>query len=296
MNTELERILKYLPDRIRFPMSDYCSMMPRGGVEISEIRLRADAPASLTVLDKNMSFFHGKKLYATEDEISDTLRKLCEDSVHTYAETIKEGYVYLSGGYRIGICGHARSEKNHVEGLHSVSSLCIRIPHLIKGVCDALLPDILSDGKVRSTLIFSPPGVGKTTLLRDIAYKLSTGDDGERICIIDSRGEIYIKEMFSDAIVDVMTGYPKAKGMEIAARTLSPQVMICDEIGTDEEAEAILSVQNCGVPLIASAHAGTFEELLRRPNIKKLVSAYIFRLAVGIQRRGAGFDFDIKEI
>ncbi|MBQ9510892.1 MAG: AAA family ATPase [Clostridia bacterium] len=296
MNSELERILKYLPERIRQRIYDYCSSLPRLGTGVSEIRLRANAPASLTIDDKNICIFNGKNLYADENEIVSTLGKLCEDSIHTYAETIKEGYVYLSGGYRIGICGYARSEKDKVAGIHTVSSLCIRIPHAITGICDSLLQEIVQEGDVISMLVYSPPGVGKTTLLRDVAYRLSTGNGARRVCIIDTRGEIYINEMFVEALADVMTGYPKAKGMEIAARTLSPQVMICDEIGTDEEADAILSVQNCGVPLIASAHAGSFEELMRRPNINKLVQARIFKKIVGIKRVGGKFDFDIKEI
>ena len=295
MNSELAKILKYLPEGKRAILTDYCEKLPQGGAQISEIRLRADAPVSLTCADKNVFTFFGHTLSCSEREISDTLGKLCEDSVHTYGETIKEGYVYLSGGYRIGVCGQARGDGNKVAGVFKVNSLCIRIPHAISGVCEGLIGE-LSDGKsVSSALIYSPPGVGKTTLLRDVARYFSTGERAVRVCVIDTRGELFLREMFCGALIDVMSGYPKAKGMEIAARTLSPQVMICDEIGTYEEAEAILSSQNCGVPLIASAHAGTFEELMRRPNIKKLADACIFEKYVGISRSGNKFVFDIKK-
>lgn len=290
---KLEKILKYLPPRAENAFAEYCRKEKN---EISEVRLRAEAPASLTADGKNVFCFGGEYIICQPREISETLAKLCEDSVHTYAETINDGYAMLSGGYRIGVCGIARSEGERVRGIYSVSSLCIRIPHAVRGVCDRLLREITSGGRIMSSLIYSPPGVGKTTLLRDAASTLSSGSDALRVCIIDTRGEIYMKEMFAFSIADVLSGYPRAKGMEIAARTMSSQLVVCDEIGTDEEATAILSVQNSGVPLLASAHASDMSGLMRRPNIKKLLDAGIFERCIGIAREDGKFRLSVSKL
>ena len=296
MDENLERIIKFLPLGIRDDVFSFCARLDDGGKNVTEVRLRAEMPVSLTIDGKNVTCFDGKTLVCLPAELSDTLGRLCEDSVHTYSETIKEGYVFLSGGYRIGVCGSARKEGEHVAGIYSVSSLCIRIPHCIYGACGGLLNEIRRGDAVLPTLLYSPPGVGKTTLLRDAAATISSGRDALRVCIIDTRGEIYIKEMFEKSICDVLLGYPRWKGMEIGARTLSAQVIVCDEIGTDEECAAILSVQNCGVPLLATAHAASFEGLMKRPNIKKLTDAGVFGKIIGISRKGGDFSLSVRTV
>lgn len=296
MDGKLENILKYIPTEKALAVRALCRSMNDDGAGVSEIRLRAGAPMSVTADGKNIYIFGGRTVSCSADELAETLGRLCEDSVHTYAETIREGYVFLSGGYRVGVCGTARSEGEKVVGVYSVSSLCIRIPHAVTGVCGGLMDIIRTDGKISPALIFSPPGVGKTTLLRDVAYCVSRGTDAIRACIIDTRGEIYQGELFSDCLCDVLTGYPRAKGMEIAARTLSAQMIVCDEMGTEDEARAILSVQNCGVPLIASAHAESMDGLMRRPNIRTLIDAGIFSYCVGIERRGTGYVLDVHRV
>ena len=117
------------------------------------------------------------------------------------------------------------------------------------------------------------------------------------MALIDTRGEIYIKSMFAESIVDVLHGYPRAKGIEIATRTLSPEVIFCDEIGSAEEAKAILSAANSGVPLIATAHAESFDTLLKRPNIRTLYDHHIFRYYIGLSRKDGSkqFSYDIYD-
>lgn len=295
MDEKLEKIIKFLPESVRGEIYSYCLRLGRGDVAVSEIRLRADMPISLTVGGRNVILIGGKHLVCSGAELSDTLGRLCEDSVHTFSETIREGYVFLSGGYRIGVCGSARKEGERIAGIYSVTSLCIRIPHCISGVAGELISVLRGGSGISSALIYSPPGVGKTTLLRDAAAMLAKGEDAMRVCIIDTRGEIYIKEMFDGAICDVLFGYPRSKGMEIGARTLSAQVIICDEIGTEEECHAILSVQNCGVPLVASAHGESYEGLMKRPNIKRLSDAGIFEKFIGISRSNGGFALSVRD-
>lgn len=283
----LAKILRYLPDKFSAPIVKYISANPAAASFISEIRLRLGALFSITAAGKNISIFGGERIYCTPDDMSQALGLLCEDSIHTYGDTMREGYILLDGGYRIGICGHARCEGNALSGVYGITAISVRIPHGVYGVCDEILPLIHDGGRINSTLIYSPPGVGKTTLLRDIAVKLR----GRRISLIDTRGELFTEESMANTLIDVLYGYPRAKGIEIATRTMSAEVIICDEIGSAEEAGAILSAQNSGVPLIASAHADSLSSLFMRPNIRLLREHGIFRYYIGLSRAVADSNF-----
>ncbi len=285
MDEQLQKILKYIPRRIALELEDFFYSIRGQTSYVSEIRLRADSPISVSFRGKNISIFQGRYLICTEKEVSETLQKLCEDSIHTFGETLKEGYVVLQNGYRIGVCGKVGISEERIRNIYEVTSLCIRIPHPIEDVSDDILPYITEGGILQSALIYSVPNVGKTTLIRDMAAKIAGGMNSYRIALIDTRGEIYLKEMFSEQMADVLHGYPRAKGIEIATRTLSPELIFCDEIGSEEEAKAILSAQNSGVPLIATAHADSLETLFRRSNIKRLKDAEIFRYYIGISRK-----------
>ncbi len=294
MDEQLIKLLHYLPMRIRESLSVFFERLGQDARYVSELRLRVDAPLSVTVFGRNVHRFSDELLILREDEVAETLQKLCEDSLHSYDETIREGYV-TPGGFRIGVCGQAGVMDGRIRSIYHVGSLAIRIPHGMRGVADELLPYLLKSGRPQSALIYGLPNVGKTTLLRDLAATLSEGKRARRVAIVDTRGEIYLSSMFSKSIADVLTGYPRGKGIEIATRTLSPEIVICDEIGSQEEAEAILSAENCGVPLIATAHGDSVEGLLRRPGLKLLDEADIFRYYIGIQREGGAsrFAFDI---
>ncbi len=289
----IEKVLVCLPERGRSAFAAFLSSYDRS--KVTELRFRTDAPASITYSGKNICSFAGKEIIFGEAEMRDIVAKLCEESVHTYGQTMTNGYITLADGARIGICGRVRADKNDIIGLCAVTSLCVRVPHIIYGISDEIMPLIYSCGRAQSALIYSSPGVGKTTLIRDIAKNLSCGARRLRVSVVDSRGEIYIKEMFSHSLCDFLDGYPKSIGIEIATRTLSPQAIICDEIGGGEDAESILKNQNSGVPLIATAHANSFEALLQRPNIKKLHEARIFQYYIGISRsnESEGFIFEI---
>ena len=295
MDEELLRILKYLPERVAGAVRLFAENLRGRESYISEIRLRANAPVSVSFGERNISFFEGKSIVCNEFEVAKTLQKLCEDSVHTYSESLKEGFAVLENGYRIGVCGRAGVAGDSIKSIYGISSLSIRIPHPIRNVSNGIKGLLLGNGTVESALFYAPPNVGKTTLIRDIASSVSGGAHPKRVALIDTRGEIYMKEMFEGCLVDVLRGYPRAKGIEIATRTLSPEVIFCDEIGSAEEAKAILSAQNSGVPLIATAHAESREALLRRPNIRMLYENEIFRYYIGLKRNAGerNFDFDV---
>ena len=273
-----ESVFSYLP----LPLSE--ELVRRSPPKVDEIRLRKGEKCAYTANGKNYSLnvsFFGR-------ELDETLKKLCEGSLYAYADTIKQGYVTVRNGIRVGIGGRAVCENGKILGVYDVSSLCIRIPH---GVWDVGSPVCELVGKSGGVLVYSPPGVGKTTLVRSVTAKLSGGVEPLRVAVVDTRGEIACK-LPHGLMVDVLSGYPKGEGIEISARTLSPDVIVVDEIGSsDAEINAILSAHNCGVPLIATAHAKTVEELLRRSGIRRLHDAAIFQNYVGIVRR-AGKDYD----
>ena len=278
-------ILSALPYRL----VDEIGHIWQGG-RIEEIRLRRGRRASLTLGDVNLilnTALDGR-------EIDAVLTGICSGSLYAYSDTINRGYVSLPGGIRVGVCGRAASEGERMLGVHEISSLVIRIPHkahqLGRPICELLQ----GFKRTRGVLIFSPPGVGKTTLLRGVISILASGDDPLRVSVVDTRGELAFSLGGESLCIDVLSGYPRGLGIEIATRTLSSQVIVCDEIGDYTEAMALVSSHNCGVPLIASAHAGSIDELLRRTGISLLHEANIFGAYVGISRsRGMDFSYDV---
>ncbi len=298
MDEELYRILKYLPEKVSAAVRAFARVHGSADAYISEIRLRANAPLSISFGSKNIYLFDGKSVICNEYEVAEALQKLCEDSVHTYGETLKEGFISLENGYRIGVCGRVGVSGDTIKSVYGISSLSIRIPHPVRNVAKDIKSLLLRGGRIESALFYAPPNVGKTTLIRDLASSFSGGSAPRRVALVDTRGELYMRELFGNHLVDVLHGYPRAKGIEIATRTLSPEVIFCDEIGSAEEAKAILSAQNSGVPLIATAHADSREALFRRPNIRILYENNIFRYYIGLRRSSEArdFEFDIFDV
>lgn len=257
---------------------------------LEELRLRSGRHSSVICGGKNIML----DVVLCMSELEGILKCMCNGSLYAYSDTINNGYLILDGGVRVGIGGRASGDGEAVSGVHDVCVLCIRIPHATRRVgremCDLL--DTLPKGK--GILIYSPPGVGKTTLLRGIARYASMGDTARRVVVIDTRGELSFSLDSERMSIDVLSGYPKRIGIEIATRTLNPELIICDEIGDPKEAHALISSHNCGIPLIASAHAGSIDQLMSRTGIRLLHSAGIFGCYVGISRDGmGGFDHSV---
>ena len=257
---------------------------------IEEIRLRRDRRASLVVSGKN----HMLATVLEGSELSSTLTGMCQGSLYAFSETINQGYISLPHGIRVGVCGRATSEGGRIIGVREISSLSIRIPCKIVNAGDEICSLIDSFDRTCGVLIYAPPGVGKTTLLRSVAKKLSSGAQPRRTVVIDTRGELSFSNEGNDLCLDVLSGYPRRDGVEIATRCLNAEVIICDEVGDYEEAMAIVASHNCGVPLIASAHASSVEGLLSRSGIRLLHEAGIFGAYVGIERGyNGGFTYRI---
>lgn len=246
---------------------------------LEEVRLRAGRTCSVTVAGENrpLAFrIDGK-------ELSELLALFCRGSVYAYRDTLREGYVPLPGGARLGVAGRAVTEGTTLCAVGEVSSLCLRMPHRVRGAASAAIRAWEALGRRCGMLVCAPPGAGKTTLLRDFIAYAAGGERPMRAAVVDSRGELCPDG--EGEYADVLFGYPRAQGMEIALRTLSPEVIVCDEIGAGEVG-SVLRVCRSGVPLIASVHALSSAELARRPGGQTLLSCGAFGLLCTIERRG----------
>ena len=271
----------------------FCDAILRTRVNpIEEIRLHCGRILTVTSRQKNL----GCGIVVCEREMQEIFTRMCGGSLYAFEETIRQGYIPLAGGIRVGVCGSAACEDGKIIGVHNITGLMIRIPHAISVETDTILRSFFADKARHGMLIYAPPGVGKTTLLRALAKDVASPLYGLHTAIIDTRGELNVGLNDSALHLDVMSGYPRDVGIEIAVRALGAQVIICDEIGSMADARATLGAANCGVPLIASAHAASVDELLERPAIKLLHYAHVFGRYVGLLRRQAhGFDYDVTD-
>lgn len=281
---KLQDLLSLLPLTLMQEIRRLSDTYPDFEQKLSEIRLRANRLSSFTLDGRNVAM----SVTFDTDELSQCLRSICRGSVYAYSETLREGYVTVRGGYRVGVAGRAVYEDGYIVGVGDVTSLSVRIPHLIRGAGDFAVSVWRRMERKSGILIYSRPGGGKTTMLRDIALQLSSGKDALRVCVVDCRAEIDSGLLSRSCYIDVLEGYGKAQGIEIATRALSPQIIICDEIGGYDEAMAILDVQSCGVPLIASVHGESMEQIMSRNTVALLAKSGIFGAYIGVGREKNG--------
>ena len=304
-NNALDTVKKFLPPEVCFEIDEFlCSYHARQNVflknlreeiRIEEIRIRSDKRVYLTVGGRGIKHNVLLSAYVGADEVARILNKMCDGSLYAYGESIVKGYISLGGGVRVGVCGHASVEGGKILGVYDVSALNIRLPCRDIDVDARLASSIKAmTEQGRGTLIFSPPAQGKTTLLRSMVRYLSGGNSPMRVALIDSRNEMGGFLLDKTLCVDTLVGYPQAEGIRIATAFMNPQVIICDEIGSDEDAQAIAQAQNCGVPLIASSHGSDANHLLHRSGIRRLYDVGAFGLYVGIRISASkGFEYSM---
>lgn len=244
---------------------------------IAEIRLRAGRPSVCVNILGDMRVCSEPFSAA---EIADCFAEICRYSVHSFQEEIAQGFVTLDGGHRVGICGTAVTNGGRIEMFKDVSGLNIRIAHEVKGCADEVYERFFSGG-LRSLLIAGKPLCGKTTVLRDLARRLG---ERHRVTLIDSRNELSascrgVPTMDIGLNTDALCGCPKGEGIMLALRALSPEVVICDEIGND--GEAVEQALFCGVKLVVSAHAASLRELSQRPQTRGIAEYFDCRALIG---------------
>ncbi len=293
----LEHIYSLLPENIAGFIKKLSS-----DFELCEIRLRRNAPLSISTYRKNLFFDKNgdvtgdisKSYICTEKDVSYLVNRLCEGSVYRYMSTVNSGYIVTPHGIRAGVCGECIYEGKAISAVGSFYSVNVRIPHEIDNAGDSVSRYIAQNPHA-SILVCSPPGYGKTTVVRSVAKAVATGKFAppRRVAVIDERGEILPTGTLG--LIDRFSGYRKSDGIEIATRLFSPELIVCDEIGYSDDVEALLSVQNNGVPLLATTHGESVERALARPNIKKLAEAGVFNVFALIEKENGGCRITVKE-
>ncbi len=229
-----------------------------------------------------------------EDELRQVVENATQCSAHTALDRVRQGFVTLRGGHRIGLCGSVTKKDGRIVTLRELSSLSIRVARSVPGLAKPLLPELTEDGRFLSTLILAPPGAGKTTLLRDLVRALSDGEGcpPHRVSVADERGEIAAlwrgePQLYVGRHTDVLDGCSKSEGLSILIRGMDPQVAAADELGGSEDVRAAEEAAGCGVAVLATAHGAGLEDLRRRPACRELLELGAFRRLVVLERRGA---------
>jgi stage III sporulation protein AA len=230
----------------------------------------------------------------TREEANELLEKLCRHSVYARGEELKNGYLTCEGGVRVGVCGRPVVSGGRIERLSFVSCFNIRLPREVTGCAENVMPYLTEHGRPVSALIAAPPSGGKTTLLRDIARCFSNGVGAYpvKVAIADERGELAAcvdgtPSFLVGARTDVMENAPKAEAIRLLVRSMSPELIVTDEIGGAEDAEAVSEAKRCGVAVIASIHAGSAEELSMRASVSELIKCGVFKRILMLKRNGS---------
>lgn len=281
-------VLSYLPAAVSDEILRL-SLGRRDGVAgIREIRLRAEGRCSMIYLGERIALYSVLSKAETESLVN----SLCEGALYAHRDTISSGYITLSGGIRVGICGYARYEGGRLVGISEMRSLVFRIPG---GDCEISEELYSAFSEVRrGMLIYSPPGVGKTTALRSLAKSLGEGIDPKHVCVVDERCE-FSEEDYVSCEVDILKGYTRRSGIEIATRTMSAEVIMIDEIGADDS-ETIRDVLRCGIPIVATAHAADYDEIKSKPGISSLISNGAFDVFAGISVCESGYKLTVDRM
>ncbi|MBO5483896.1 MAG: stage III sporulation protein AA [Lachnospiraceae bacterium] len=284
-----EEILKVLSVKIR-------SIVERMQVDfrdMQEIRIRADAPF--------MVVYHGEEYFVSEDgrmtqkmmypywikqsEVKETMEFISNYSLYAFEEELRQGFITIQGGHRVGVAGKIILEKDRIKNIRYISFINIRLAHQVLGCADDVIPYVLQGSSVYHTLIISPPRCGKTTLLRDMIRQLSNGVHGRKgltVGVVDERSELgacYQGRPQNDLgyRTDILDCCPKKEGMMMLVRSMSPKVIAVDEIGFCEDIEALEYVMNCGVKVLATVHGRSMEEIRNKPVLGRMIREKIFQ-------------------
>lgn len=239
-----------------------------------EIRIRVSHP----LLIRSKTEHTIPALLPTSAQLTDLMLAFCGQALYAHEDQLRQGFLTLPFGHRVGICGHMVRREGQLPHLAHIQSMNIRIARQLS--CDRRAIDaVYSSGFLRSSLIISPPGMGKTTMLREMARILSA--HGIQVALADERGELAacvqsVPQLDVGAHTDVMDGIPKAEAIGLMVRSMSPDVVICDEIGCESDADALIDARRCGVSVLCSAHSATFRDAVSRPALRRLLQGGVF--------------------
>lgn len=270
---------------------------------IQEIRLNIDKP--IIVLSNNKEIILNYKVL--DRDLKAIMQKISNYSLYAFEEEIRQGYMTIEGGHRIGLSGQCVMEKGTVKTIKNISSMNIRVCREVKGCSRQIINSIIENGQVLNTLIISPPKCGKTTMLRDLTRNISDGIDsvnflGKRTVVIDERSEIAscfrgVPQMDVGFRTSVYDSCLKSEGMIMAIRSMAPEVITCDEIGTYKDIESLVLAYNSGVNIIATIHGNNIEDLYKRPVFSGLLENKIIKRVVVLSARdGVGTVEEILSI
>lgn len=287
-----------------FPVSmrDRWKHIAEMSAKVQEIRLRRDRP--VVVLTGGGEFFLKEDGSFTKDaksayviagkELEEILNYMCNYSIYAFEDEIRKGFLTMPGGHRVGVAGQAVLEENEsVRNLKHISYMNIRIAHQVPGAADTILPLLYQNGKICNTLIISPPGCGKTTLLRDIIRQVSDGNvygKGVTVGVVDERSEIAgcfmgVAQNDVGLRTDVLDGCPKVRGMMMLVRAMGPRVIAVDELGGEEDYKALKRAAACGCGLLATVHGDGLQELQRKDEIWKMLNQDLFNRYVVLEKK-----------
>ena len=286
----MEYILKCLPTQLAKLILEHNIQ------KLEEIRIRANKPVILKLGQVEIVLNYTM----TTNEIIGILQNICNNSIYTYQNQICNGFITLPGGNRVGIAGNVVIKDGQVSNISYIYSLNFRISHQINGASDNILKYVLDteNNTIFNTLIVSPPGAGKTTIIRDLAKRISNGINeinfrGLDVSIIDERGEIAAMTKgitFNDVGIrtDVLDNVPKSIGIRMAVRSMAPKVIIADEIGNKDDVNIINYAICSGVKCIFTAHGSNMEDLLKNNEINKIINLQLFSKIIFLDEKQKG--------
>lgn len=276
----LSYFISLMPQRI---CDAFCNLDDSILMKINEIRFRKNKPL-IVYVSKELFFitessitknFSSKCIVVSSSEFECVTERLCNNSFHTNMDSMVRGYITVNNGSRVGVAGKAVYKDKKISAVKNISSLCLRISHDYKN-CSREILNLLYSDKPVSIIVAGEPRSGKTTFLRDMGRLLSSGFNGKYLCVsfVDERGELSSGNCGINA--DSIVGYEKSKGIEIATRTLAPQLIICDEIGNKQELEAIKYGFSTGVNFAVSVHMKSIAQIQKNKIVRELIKTQEF--------------------